>query len=40
MKGNVGDLAIVVNIGGALGKIVSSVVADINMPPLVYCWVE
>jgi large conductance mechanosensitive channel len=34
MKGNVVDMAVGVIIGGAFGKIVSSVVADIVMPPL------
>jgi large conductance mechanosensitive channel len=34
VKGNVVDLAIAVIIGGAFGKIVSSFVADIIMPPL------
>ena len=34
MKGNVIDLAVAVNIGGAFGKIVSSFVNDILMPPL------
>lgn len=34
MKGNVVDLAVGVIIGGAFGKIVSSVVSDIIMPPL------
>ena len=34
MKGNVVDLAVGVIIGGAFGKIVSSLVADIIMPPL------
>src|SRR4051794_37770740 len=34
MKGNVVDLAVGVVIGGAFGKIVSSLVADIIMPPL------
>jgi large conductance mechanosensitive channel len=33
-KGNVVDLAIGIIIGGAFGKIVSSFVADIIMPPL------
>jgi len=33
-KGNVLDLAVAVVIGGAFGKIVSSLVADIIMPPL------
>jgi large conductance mechanosensitive channel len=34
MRGNVIDLAVVVVIGGAFGKIVSSLVADVVMPPL------
>ena len=34
MKGNVIDLAVGVIIGGAFGKIVSSVVADVIMPPI------
>ena len=34
MKGNVIDMAVGVIIGGAFGKIVSSVVADVLMPPL------
>lgn len=34
MKGNVIDMAVGVIIGGAFGKIVSSVVADMIMPPL------
>ena len=34
MKGNVLDLAIAVIIGGAFGKIVSSLVSDIIMPPI------
>lgn len=34
MKGNVVDLAVGIIIGGAFGKIVSSVVADIIMPPI------
>lgn len=34
MRGNVVDLAIGVIIGAAFGKIVSSLVADILMPPL------
>jgi len=33
-KGNVLDLAVAVVIGGAFGKIVSSLVADIIMPPI------
>ncbi len=34
MKGNVVDLAVGVIIGGAFGKIVSSLVGDVIMPPL------
>jgi len=34
MRGNVVDLAVAVIIGGAFGKIVSSFVTDILMPPL------
>ena len=34
MKGNVVDMAIGIVIGGAFGKIVSSIVADIMMPPI------
>lgn len=34
MKGNVIDMAVGVIIGGAFGKIVSSVVSDIIMPPI------
>jgi large conductance mechanosensitive channel len=34
MKGNVIDLAVAVIIGGAFGKIVSSLVNDVLMPPL------
>jgi large conductance mechanosensitive channel len=34
MRGNVVDLAVGVIIGGAFGKIVSSVVNDIIMPPI------
>ncbi len=34
MKGNVMDLAVGVVIGGAFGKIVSSLVADVIMPPI------
>ena len=34
MKGNVVDMAVGVIIGGAFGKIVASVVADVIMPPL------
>ncbi|GAB4451989.1 MAG: large-conductance mechanosensitive channel protein MscL [Bacteroidales bacterium] len=34
MKGNVLDLAVAVIIGGAFGKIVSSLVNDIIMPPI------
>lgn len=32
MKGNVIDLAVAVIIGGAFGKIVTSLVADVIMP--------
>ncbi len=34
MKGNVVDLAVGIIIGGAFGKIVSSLVADVLMPPI------
>lgn len=34
VKGNVADMAIGIIIGGAFGKIVSSLVSDILMPPL------
>lgn len=34
MKGNVVDLAVGVIIGGAFGKIVSSLVTDVLMPPI------
>ena len=34
MRGNVVDLAVGIRIGGAFGKIVSSVVADVIMPPI------
>jgi len=34
MKGNVVDLAVGVVIGGAFGKIVASLVADVIMPPI------
>jgi large conductance mechanosensitive channel len=34
MKGNVTDMAVGIIIGAAFGKIVSSVVSDIIMPPL------
>ena len=34
MKGNVVDLAVGVIVGGAFGKIVSSFVADVVMPPI------
>lgn len=36
MRGNVIDLAVGVVIGGAFGKIVSSLVADVIMPPIGY----
>ena len=34
MRGNVIDLAVGVVIGGAFGKIVASLVADVIMPPI------
>ena len=34
MRGNVIDMAVGIIIGGAFGKIVSSVVGDIIMPPI------
>ena len=34
LKGNVVDMAVGVIIGGAFGKIVSSLVADVLMPPI------
>jgi large conductance mechanosensitive channel len=34
VKGNVIDLAVAVIVGGAFGKIISSFVADVVMPPL------
>jgi large conductance mechanosensitive channel len=34
LRGNVLDLAVAVIIGGAFGKIVSSLVADVLMPPI------
>jgi large conductance mechanosensitive channel len=34
MKGNVVDMAVGIIIGGAFGKIVSSIVADVMMPPI------
>ncbi|MBN2385292.1 large-conductance mechanosensitive channel protein MscL [bacterium] len=34
MRGNVVDMAVGIIIGGAFGKIVSSLVADVVMPPL------
>lgn len=34
MKGNVVDMAVGVIIGGAFGKIVASLVADVVMPPI------
>ena len=36
MRGNVMDLAVGVIIGGAFGKIVSSLVADVIMPPIAW----
>ncbi len=37
VKGNVADMAIGIIIGGAFGKIVTSAVSDILMPPLGLC---
>lgn len=34
VKGNMVDLAVGIIIGGAFGKVVSSIVADVLMPPL------
>jgi large conductance mechanosensitive channel len=34
MRGNVVDMAVGIVIGAAFGKIVSSVVADVMMPPI------
>jgi len=34
MKGNVVDMAVGIVIGGAFGKIISSLVADVIMPPI------
>lgn len=34
MRGNVVDMAVGIIIGGAFGKIVSSIVADVIMPPI------
>ncbi len=34
VKGNVVDMAVGIIIGGAFGKIVSSIVADVIMPPI------
>lgn len=34
LKGNVVDLAVAVIIGGAFGRVISSVVADILLPPI------
>jgi large conductance mechanosensitive channel len=36
VKGNMVDLAVGIIIGGAFGKVVSSLVADVLMPPLGY----
>ena len=38
MRGNVLDMAVGVIIGGAFGKMVSSVVDDIIMPPIGWHW--
>ncbi|MCH5246247.1 MAG: large-conductance mechanosensitive channel protein MscL [Muribaculaceae bacterium] len=37
MKGNIVDMAVGVIVGGAFGKIVSSLVSDIIMPVISYC---
>ena len=37
LQGNVLDMAIGIIIGAAFGKIVSSLVADVLMPPMA-CW--
>jgi large conductance mechanosensitive channel len=34
LKGNVVDLAVAVIIGGAFGRVISSLVADVIMPPI------
>jgi large conductance mechanosensitive channel len=36
MRSNVVDMAVGIIIGGAFGKIVSNLVADVLMPPLVF----
>ena len=36
VKGNMVDLAVGIIIGGAFGKVISSIVSDILMPPLGY----
>ena len=36
MRGNVVDMAVGIIIGGAFGKIVSSIVADLIMPAVLY----
>lgn len=36
MRGNVVDMAVGVIVGGAFGKIVSSLVSDVIMPPIGY----
>ena len=36
MRGNVVDMAVGIIIGGAFGKIVSSLVNDVIMPPIGY----
>lgn len=36
MRGNVVDMAVGVIIGGAFGKIVTSLVSDVMMPPIAY----
>ena len=39
LKGNVMDMAVGVIIGGAFGKIVTSLVNDVIMPPWATSWV-
>ncbi len=38
LKGNVMDMAVGIIIGGAFGKIITSLVNDIIMPPIGCCW--
>ena len=37
LKGNVMDMAVGIIIGGAFGKIITSLVNDIIMPPIAFC---